>query len=155
MRLICVLLTVFVLGVTPAFAEDDVKLEVEVLTVNDCEMIPHKGKDLCGLTLDEWKRVLQTNRTLEHKNKLLYAEHQKSFLLEQQGILLKQQLEASQANEQLLIVHTKKLTTDIIALDKKYQNERVKFRLGDKWAWTVSAVSASILLGVLADKAFD
>ena len=155
MRLICVLLTLSVLGVTPAYADNDVEPEVEVLTVNDCEMIPYGGKDYCGLSIDEWRRVLKTNSALEHKNKLLYAEQQKSAILERQKLDLQRQLEISLKSQALLAEREGKLTKALIDLDKKYQDERVKPRWGNPVVWTVAAVSTAALVGFVAHEALN
>lgn len=153
MRLICVLLTVFVLGVTPAYADDDVQREVELVT--DCEMIPHKGEDFCGLTLEEWKRVLKTNATYTSKARLLHYEQLRTSSLENQKSALQISLEALADSQGVLTERVDKLTVELIATDKKYQQERVKPRLGDPLAWTVAAAAVSVLVGFVAYKALD
>lgn len=152
MKLICVLLTVFALGVTPAYA-DDLKLDFELVT--DCEMVPHRGKDLCGLTLPEWQRILKTNLTLESRSKLLGYEQDKNKALYDQRDALRIQLKAAEDKEALLLADEKKLRKDIVALDKKYQYERVRPRWGNPIAWTIAAASSVALVGLLVYKSVD
>lgn len=153
MRLICVLLTVFVLGATPAHA-DDVQREVELLT--ECPRhVTDKGVEYCALDLEEWKRVLKTNVTYMSKVRLLHYETLKTLSLENQKSALQISLKAMAESQQVLTIRVDKLTVDIIDLDKKYQYERVKPRWGNPVAWTVAAVSASILVGFVTQQALD
>lgn len=154
MRLICVLLTVFVLGATPAYAED-IDLGVELVT--DCETIPLKDskKDLCGVTLGEWKRILKTNAAYTSKTKLLQYERLKTSLLEQQKSALQKSLDVMADSQRILTKRVDKLTVDHIKLDRKYQNERVKPRLGNPIAWTISAVAVALATGLIVKDVLD
>lgn len=154
MRLICVLLTVFVLGATPAYAED---VEPGVELVTDCEMIPLKdrAKDLCGVTLDEWKRILKTNASYISKTKLLQYERLRTNLLEEQKSALQKSLDAMANSQRILTERVDKLTVDHIELDRKYQNERVKPRLGNPIAWTISAAAVALATGLIVKDVLD
>lgn len=154
MRLICVLLTVFVLGATPAYADDPTP-PPDVELVTDCEMIPHEGKDYCGLTLEQWKRILKTNTGYISKTRLLRYERLKTSSLENQKTALQISLEALADSQKVLTERVDKLTVELIATDKKYQQERVKPRLGDPLAWTVAAAAVSVLVGFVTYKALD
>jgi hypothetical protein len=156
MRLICVLLTVFVLGATPAYADDPPKTE-EFELVTDCEMIPIEAskKDLCGLTLEEWTRVLKTNATLVSKTRLLKYERFKTGSLERQKTALQTSLEAMADSQKVLTERVDKLTVDLIAKDEKYQNERVKPRLGNPIAWTITATVVALATGFVIKEVLD
>lgn len=147
MRLICVLLTICVLGETPAYADDS--LDVEILTVLDCEIIPQNGEDLCGLDFAEWQRLLKTNAALASARRLLQYEQDRIKVLADQKVAMKKQIEAFVNSQEVMTMHIDKLTKDHIALDKKYQYEREKPRLGNYVGWTVAAVATVILGGVL------
>ena len=53
----------------------------------------------------------------------------------------------------VLVGRVDKLTGDFIALDKKYQDERVKPRIGSPVAWSITAAVAALAGGyILKDR---
>jgi hypothetical protein len=140
-----VLLTTFVLGVMPLSTA-----VAEPLT--EC---PRIVGDDCLLTLDDWKRVLTTNAALKNQTRLLAIEESRSGLLMQQHSALQESLKVMADSQNILITRVGKLTTDLIAKDKKYQNERVKPRLGNPLAWTITAAAVALATGFVAREALD
>jgi len=141
-----VLSIAFVLGGTPAFADG-----YEPKIVPKCKL----AGDFCGYTLGEWKLVLKVDAELVSARVQLKLQDQKVTLLEEQKKDLLRQAEAISASNDLLIASNDKLRTDLIALDKKYQDERVRPRWGSPLAWTAAAVSTSVLAGFLVSELID
>jgi len=152
MKLIYVLSIAFVLGATPALADPPV--ELKVLPKCNLHWI-HGGMQGCVYTLAQWKLVLKADAELFSKRILLDKEKERSAILEEQKIDLHKQVKLYTTNQDLLLVRNNKLTQDLIDLDKKYQNERVKPRWGSPIAWTVAAVSTGLLVGLLVEKSLD
>jgi len=137
-----------------AIAEDDVKREVEMLT--ECpNLIEDDGVEFCRLTLDDWKKVLATNAVLTNKTRLLHYEGIRSQELENQKTALQNSLEAMANSQKILADRVDKVTADLIATDKKYQNERVKPRLGSPLAWTITAAAVALTTGFVVKDALD
>jgi hypothetical protein len=143
--------------VTPAFADD----EVPNHNVPKMEIIPHcdlkqvGNEMLCTYSLEKWKLVLKADVELVSKRKLLAKEKERSAALTLQVDGLKSQVGVYANSQKLLVERNNKLTQDLIDLDKKYQNERVKPRWGSPLAWTVAAVSTSVLAGFILKDVFD
>lgn len=133
---------------------DDVEREVQLLT--ECPRhVMDKGVEYCALSLEEWKRVLKTNAAYTNKVKLLHYESLKTSSLENQKTALQLSLEAMADSQKVLTARVDKLTVDLIATDKKYQDERVKPRLGNPIAWTIAAASAALAAGIVVKTALD
>ena len=146
MRLICALSIAFVLGATPAFADDPPLYEPKL--VPKCKLAKVAGGgETCGYTLGEWKLVLEVDAELVSKRTLLAKEKERTAALTLQVTNLESQVAVYVKSQKLLVDRTHELTTDIIEIDRKYQNERVKPRLGSPLAWTVAAVSTAVLGG--------
>jgi len=163
MRLICVLSVVFALGVTPAYA-DDLEPAYTPRIVPQCK-IPKgpNGKDIttitgekvCAFTLTEWGLVLEADAELYSIRILLVEEKKRTAALELQVNSFREQASVYASNQTLLVNRNTQLTNDLIDLDKKYQIERVKPRWGSPLAWTVAAVSTSVLAGFVVDRLID
>lgn len=146
MKLICVLLTAFALGATPAYADSPPKYEVQI--VPKCKLVKDAfGVQVCAYTLKEWQEVSRFDAELVSKRRLLSYTDMRFDAIVNQKTLLIEQIKACSANQALLIKREDKLVADIIAKDKELQYERVKPRWGNPVAWTVAAVSAVLLVG--------
>jgi len=153
MRLICVLSVAFALGATPALADDEPKYEAQL--VPECKVYKADGKEICGYTLEEWKAVLEVDRKMVLDKKLLEDEKKRTAALGLQVDSLKEQVAIYASNQETLVDRNTQLTKDLIDTDKKYQNERVKPRWGSPLAWTVAAVSTSVLAGIVVKEVLD
>jgi hypothetical protein len=112
------------------------------------------GGQVCGFeNIDDWKLVLKADADLTDARAKLKNEQAVEADLIKQRDLLNVQLAAYADSQSILIARHNKLTDDLIALDKKYQEERVKPQWGNPIAWTIAAVSTAVLLGVVLDKA--
>ncbi len=106
------------------------------------------GVDVCGYdNIDDWKKVLVVDLEVGHERDQLKNEQERSANLLQQKDLLQSEVDHYSSSQKILVEHENKLTQDLIDLDKKYQDERVKPRWGSPIAWTLAAVSTSILAG--------
>ena len=155
MKLICALLTVFVLGATPAFA-DDSPPKYEVKIVPKCKLVKAvSGEQVCAYTLLEWQEVSKFDAELVSKRRLLsYADLRFGTIVDQRDLLI-EQVKAYAENQALLIKREDKLVADVIAKDRELQYERVKPRWGNPVAWTIAAVSTALLAGYVGKDVFD
>lgn len=111
---------------------------------------------VCGyLDIEDWKAVLKADAELVHLREVAKKEVERAANLALQVNSLQSQVATYASSQALLVARTDKLTKDLIALDKKYQDERVKPTWGSPVAWTIAAVSTSILAGVLINSAMD
>jgi hypothetical protein len=157
MRLIYALSIVFVLGVTSPARADETFPVYQPKVVPPCTVyvIPGVGT-VCGFVdVEDWKAILEADAELASKRELLAKEKERSVNLAQQAELLQGQVDTCKKSQGALDERNRKLTKDLIDLDLKYQNERVKPRWGSFLSWTIAAVSTSILAGVLLKSRFD
>lgn len=153
MKLIYVLLTTFALGVTPAFSNPP---PPTAQNIPECELIKTTdGREMCAYELEDWVSVLKADALITHQQIMMGKQEERIEILEEMRIDFKVQIAASAANQGLLITRSDKLTQDLIDLDKKYQNERVRPRWGSPLAWTVAAVSTSVLVGFVVRDLVD
>lgn len=114
------------------------------------------GKDVCGYeNLEDWKVVLVVDAELTTARNQLKNERERIEDLVRQRELLTGQIEKYADTQLVLTRRNEKLTQDLIALDKKYQDERVKPRWGSPVAWTIAAVSTAVLAGFVINAAID
>lgn len=148
MKLILLLSIVFVLGPTPAFADG-----VPNHNVPKMQVIPHCTLQqvgntlLCTYDLETWKKVLAADVELVHLRVQLKNEEARTASLAEQVMLLTSQGRLYTTSQGLLIARVDRLTEDLIAMNLKYEKESAKSRLGSPVAWTIAAVSASVLVG--------
>ena len=134
---------------TPASADESYEPKV----IPKCSIYKVGGQEICGFTFEEWKEVLRADAELVHVRNLLEKEKTRTELLREQIDAFKKQIEEYAKSQALLLERNEKLTADLISLDKKYQDERVKPRLGSPVAWTITAVAVAVLGGyVVNDK---
>ena len=148
MRLICALLIAFALGVmsTPAFADDVYTPKV----VPQCKVYKTAAGDVCGyLNIEDWKLVLKADAELVHDREQLKNEGERATALTLQLTELKGQVATYANSQSILVQQSVALTKQLLDLDLKYQQERVKPSWGSPLAWTIAGVSTSILAGVL------
>jgi hypothetical protein len=145
MKLTFALLIAFVLGGTPAFANPP---PPTAQNIPECELVKTTdGREMCAYELEDWISVLKADALITHQQIMMGKDEERISILEEIRIDLKIQLTASTANQTLLITNNDKITHELIDLDKKYQNERVRPRWGSPLAWTVAAVSTAVLAG--------
>lgn len=133
------------LGAIPAWADD-----YEPKTFPNCHIYLVNGKTVCGYAdINDWKLVLKSDAELVFlRNKVRFMEEYQSNL-EAQLRSSGRQLELASQQAILLAGETDRLTEELVALDKKYQDERVKPRWGSWLAWSVAGVSTAALAGIL------
>lgn len=155
MKLIVLLSIAFVLGTTsPILADTDV-YEPKVVPACTKFTVPGVGI-VCGYRdVEDWKKVLEADAELVLQRERAKKEGERAEALDLQVKSLQEQVDVYARTQVMLVERTDKLTLDLIELDKKYQDERVKPTWGSPIAWTLAAVSTSILAGVLIDKLVD
>lgn len=148
MRQIYVLLVVCGLGLTPAFADDPVPAYVPK-AIAPCKLYKTTtGLQVCGYEdFEDYKKVLVLDIEVVHLRLQLKNEQERSAALLKLEELAVIQVDAMARSQTLLKEHSDKLTKQLIELDEKYQNERVKPRWGSPVAWTLAAASTAILAG--------
>jgi hypothetical protein len=125
--------------------------------VPECKsfIVPGVG-EVCGfLDVEDWKKVLKADAELVHSRGRLKKEEARAANLMAQVKSLRDQVAVYAETQHALVAQNDKLTKDLIDLDKKYQDERVRPRWGSPVAWTIAAVSTSILAGVLIEGLLD
>jgi hypothetical protein len=105
---------------------------------------------VCGyLNIEDWKLVLKADAELVHARVQLRNEGERIALLTLQLSELKGQVATYANSQSILVQRNGELTKQLLDLDLKYQQERVKPTWGSPLAWTIAGVSTSILAGVL------
>lgn len=153
MRLICALWIVFALGPTPASADEPYEPKV----IPPCRLYKTaQGIEVCGyVDLEDYKQVLRVDAELVHLRERLKIEQARTAeLLELKGLCLTE-VQAIAGSQAILRQHADRLQTQLIDLDKRYQDERVKLRWGSPIAWTIAAVSTAVLVGFVASSALN
>lgn len=106
------------------------------------------GGLVCGYeNIEDWKLVLRADAELTHVREQLKNEEVKDALLHVQLEQAVKEAAARSGAESILKTQNEKLTNDLIALDEKYQKERVKTVWGSPIAWGLAAVSTALLAG--------
>lgn len=144
---------ILLLGWIPAHADEPVTpTNFPPCTVM---VLPEVGQVCVYRDIEDWKRVLvadaeltryrgETNLCREAKQVL---EHQVSLLEHEKAVLIVTNKDIDDENA--------RLTKELIALDKKYQEERVKPSFGPPVPWVVAGLASSILAGVLISSALN
>ena len=126
----------------------------------ECKVYPlADGREVCGYvvkladgteTAEEWKAVLRVDA------ELVVLRHQDGLRrrkLAELSIQASEAVAALAAAERALEVVERRngdLTRQLIETDRKYQNERVKPRIGGGWGWGAAALFAVGLVGYVA-----
>lgn len=111
---------------------------------------------ICGyVNIEDWKAVLEADAELVLRREQAKKEAARAEALDLQVRSLQVQVQTYARTQVVLVERTEKLTLDLIALDKKYQNERVRPSWGSPVAWTIAAVSTSLLAGMLIAELTD
>ena len=131
---------------TPALADDVYAPKV----VPSCKVYKTTTGEVCGfLNIEDWKLVLKADAELVHSRIQLKNEGERAALLTLQLTELKGQVATYANSQSILVQQSVALTKQLLDLDLKYQQERVKPTWGSPLAWTIAGVSTSILAGVL------
>lgn len=121
----------------------------EPVVIPKCTVYKVATGEICGFTEDQWKVVLEADAELVHVRVLLAKERERSAALALQVDALKDQVDVYAKSQSLLTARADKLTNELIECDRKYQNERVKPRLGSPLAWTITTIAVATLGGYL------
>jgi hypothetical protein len=106
------------------------------------------GAEICGFEASVWfGKVLTVDAQLVHEKKQLKNEKARSAELAKQVEILQVNMGLHGETRKLLVERDALITKQLIDLDKKYQEERVKPRWGNPLAWTAAAVATAILAG--------
>jgi hypothetical protein len=131
---------------TPALAEDVYTPKA----VPSCKVYKTTAGDVCGfLNIEDWKTILKVDAELVHLREKLRIEEARSASLTLQLTELRGQVATYANSQSILVQRSSELTKQLLDLDLKYQQERVKPSWGSPLAWTIAGVSTSILAGVL------
>lgn len=114
------------------------------------------GTEICGYeNVEDWKKVLEADAELVLLRETAAKKGDDANNLAQQVLTLRGQVDACTDNVKILVTRNEKVTNQLIDLDKKYQDERVKPQWGSWVSWGLAAVSTSILAGVLIKSTLD
>lgn len=136
---------------------DDSPANYEPVFIPKCDIYTLRGgAEVCGFEATVWfGQVLTVDAKLVHTLEQLKNESARSVELSSQVESLQGQLRLMGENNVKLKAYAAKQTDELIALDKKYQDERVKPRWGNPLAWTVAAVSTAVLAGFVIKEFAD
>jgi hypothetical protein len=149
MRLICALSIAFAIGATSAAQADEPKYVPRLVPPCKIYVVPKVG-EVCGYAdIEDWKTVLRIDAELVHSRTFLEQAKRHAENLASQIQTLQGQVHAYGESIKILTERNAKLTADLIALDRKYQDERVTPRWGSPVAWAIAAVSTAVLGGFL------
>lgn len=138
---------------SPALADD--VYEPQVVPACTKYTVPGVGT-ICGYAnVEDWKAVLEVDAELVLRREQAKKEAARADALDLQVKSLQAQVQTYARTQVMLVERTEKLTVDLIALDKKYQNERVRPSWGSPVAWTLAAVTTSLLAGMLLSDLTD
>lgn len=133
---------------TPARADGPEVYQPQVVPA--CKVHKTPEGEVCGyLDIEDWKRVLVVDAEVVSARIQLKNELAKLAAMTTQLTELHGQVDIYASSQALLVQRNSALTTQLLALDWKYQQERVKPRWGSPVAWTLAAVTTSILAGVV------
>jgi hypothetical protein len=154
MRQIVALSIAFALGTTSPALADDV-YEPQVVPACTKYTVPGVGT-ICGyVNVEDWKAVLEADAELVLRREQAKKEAARADAMDLQVRSLQAQVQTYARTQVVLVKRTEKLTVDLVALDKKYQNERVRPAWGSPVAWTLAAVTTSLLAGMLISDLAD
>lgn len=140
---------VFVLGATSIQARADDVYKPQI--VPTCKVYKTSAGDVCGfLDIEDWKSILKADAELVHSRIQLKNEGDRFATLTLQLTELKGQVDVYANSQSILVQRNTDLSKQLIDLDLKYQQERVKPSWGSPIAWTIAGVSTSILVGFIA-----
>lgn len=133
---------------------DDV-YEPQVVPACTKYTVPGVGT-ICGYAnIEDWKAVLEADAELVLRREQAKKEAARADALDLQVKSLQDQVRTYAKTQVMLVGRTEKLTVDLVALDKKYQNERARSSWGSPVGWTLAAVSTSLLAGMLISQLTD
>jgi len=131
---------------TPALADPVYQPQ----TLPACKVYKTAAGDVCGyLDIEDWKLVLGSDAELVHSRIQLKIDADLTATMNLQLTELKGQVSTYAGSQSILVQRNSDLTKQLLDLDLKYQQERVKPTWGSPVAWTIAGVSTSILAGVL------
>lgn len=129
---------------------------IELKHIPPCTRVEVQGgEQVCIYTLADFRDKLATvdfdlQECTDRKDIL---EFQKTWLVEQRR-LLREQLAFEVDSRKLYEDRSRELTDELIAKDEELQRERSKPRVGSTLAWTIAAISSSVLVGYIVADSF-
>ncbi len=119
--------------------------ECKVYTLKD-------GREVCGwLTEDEVKTAYRADAELVQCREQLDTHSERIESLNLQLGATTTALIAERRSTEVLKERNTELTADLIEMNRKYENERVKPRWGSPIAWTTAAILGAGLLGFIGN----
>lgn len=98
------------------------------------------GGEVCGYRdIEDWRTVARADAELVACRAQEEPERRRADLMAAQVADLRLAVEAERRAGEIQEADRSRLRADLIALDRKYQDERVKPRVGGGAAWAVSA----------------
>lgn len=98
------------------------------------------GGEVCGYRdLEDWRTVARADAELVACRAAEEPEAKRADLLASQAADLRLALEAERRAGEIQEADRTRLRDELIALDRKYQAERVKPRVGGRLGWVVAA----------------
>ena len=123
--------------------------ECNVYTLSD-------GREVCGwLTIVEVTAAYKADAELVRLRATSAAQADQITAFGIQVASITAALEAERRSLSVVQARETKLTADLIAMNKKYEYERVRPRWGNPIAWTSAAGLAAILLGIIGKELLD
>lgn len=109
-----------------------------------------EGGTVCGYDdVEDWKLVLRSDAELVMLRGKVRVLEESETNLTLQVESLQEQVNLSQQQSAILSSENIRLTKELIALDKKYQEERVKPAWGSTLSWSIAGISTAALLGAI------
>ena len=141
----------FVLGTVPTVALANDPPAYEPVYMPKCDIYTLKsGKEICGFEASVWfGKVLTVDADLVHTKEQLKNEKARSVELALQVKILEGQIVTHRETRKFLEDREVELNHELLAVNKKYELERVKPRWGNPLAWTAAAVSTAVLAGFI------
>jgi len=145
MRLIYALSIVFALGVTSAHADG-----YTPQAVPPCTLFQTPAGEVCGyLNIEDWKLVLKADAELVHLRVRVKNDSDRAVVLDLQIAEMHRQNSIYAGSQTILLERNTTLSKQLLDLDLKYQQERVKPAWGSTLAWSVAGVSLAMLVCVI------
>jgi hypothetical protein len=106
------------------------------------------GREVCGwLKIEDVRAAYKADAELVKCREVTAAQVVKIDALEKEVFNVRAALALEEGSRTLVVDRNKELTTDLIEMNRKYENERAKPRWGNPIAWTTAAVLGAALVG--------
>lgn len=150
MRLIFGLFIASLIGVTSeAHADETYKPKI----IPSCEVFQVSGVGkICGFQdIGDWKRILRADAELVSARNKLKIKNAQIEALTLQVESLEGQLGEYKGSLELCLNRVDTVSSQLIEMNKKYEEERARPRIGSAVAWSVAAVAGALLVGYVGN----